>query len=98
MSRVTAPLPCEGFCPVTVTMCYTCHAHQLSRLDSTAVSYPVSPTVAAWELALRLRRRRVQLGVEVRTITQRLGFSRNYWSAVENERKILSEENLVKLL
>ncbi len=62
------------------------------------MSSPVSPTVAAWELALRLRRRRLQLGVEVRTITQRLGFSRNYWSAVENERKILSEENLVKLL
>jgi transcriptional regulator with XRE-family HTH domain len=54
--------------------------------------------VAAWELALRLRQRRDETGVEVRTITERLGFSRNYWSAVENERKILSEDSLVKLV
>jgi transcriptional regulator with XRE-family HTH domain len=59
---------------------------------------PFSPTVAGWELALRLRRRREELGVEVRTITQELGFTRNYWSAVENERKILSEESLTKIL
>jgi transcriptional regulator with XRE-family HTH domain len=57
-----------------------------------------SPVVAAWELALRLRQRRDEMGVEVKTITQALGFSRNYWSAVENERKILSEENLLKLM
>jgi transcriptional regulator with XRE-family HTH domain len=57
-----------------------------------------SPTVARWELALRLRRRREQVGIEVRTITKALGFSRNYWSAVENERKILSEESLLRLL
>jgi transcriptional regulator with XRE-family HTH domain len=62
------------------------------------VSSPVSPVVAGWELALRLRQRRQQLGIEVRTITQELGFSRNYWSAVENERKILSEASLAKLL
>jgi transcriptional regulator with XRE-family HTH domain len=59
---------------------------------------PFSPTVAGWELALRLRRRREELGVEVRTITQELGFTRNYWSAVENERKILSEESLTKVV
>ncbi|MFD5243592.1 helix-turn-helix domain-containing protein [Amycolatopsis sp. NPDC058340] len=59
---------------------------------------PPSPVVAAWELALRLRERRDQLNVDVKTITDALGFSRNYWSAVENERKILSEENLVRLL
>jgi transcriptional regulator with XRE-family HTH domain len=57
-----------------------------------------SPVVAGWELVLRLRERREQVGVEVRHITQALGFSRNYWSAVENERKILSEEALRKLL
>lgn len=57
-----------------------------------------SPVVAAWELALRLRQRRDEMGVEVKTITQRLGFTRNYWSAVENERKILSEESLLKLV
>ncbi|MFD9699081.1 Scr1 family TA system antitoxin-like transcriptional regulator [Lentzea sp. NPDC059081] len=57
-----------------------------------------SPVVAAWELALRLRQRRDEMGIEVKTITQRLGFTRNYWSAVENERKILSEESLIKLI
>lgn len=57
-----------------------------------------SPVVAAWELALRLRQQRDREGVDVRTITQALGFTRNYWSAVENERKILSEESLIKLL
>ncbi|NKE62147.1 helix-turn-helix domain-containing protein [Lentzea sp. PSKA42] len=59
---------------------------------------PTSPVVAAWELALRLRQQRDQTGTEVRVITQALGFSRNYWSAVENERKILSEESLIKLV
>jgi hypothetical protein len=57
-----------------------------------------SPVVAGWELALRLKDQREREGVDVKTITQALGFTRNYWSAVENERKILSEENLVKLL
>jgi hypothetical protein len=59
---------------------------------------PSSPTVAGWELALRLRLRREELGIEVRTITQELGFTRNYWSAVENERKILSEVSLTTIL
>jgi transcriptional regulator with XRE-family HTH domain len=59
---------------------------------------PTSPTVAGWELALRLRQRRTELGIDVRTITQELGFSRNYWSAIENERKVLSEEGLIKLV
>lgn len=57
-----------------------------------------SPTVASWELALRLRQRREQLGIEVRTITDKLSFTRNYWSAVENDRKILSAEKLSALI
>lgn len=57
-----------------------------------------SPTVASWELALRLRQRREQLGMEVKTITAAVGFSRNYWSAVENERKILAEDKLKNVL
>jgi transcriptional regulator with XRE-family HTH domain len=62
------------------------------------VAAPPSPVVASWELALRLKRRREQLGVEVRTITESLGFTRNYWSAVENERKILSFESLTRIM
>ncbi len=59
---------------------------------------PRSPTVASWELALRLRQRREQLGIEVRAITEELKFTRNYWSAVENDRKILTPEKLATLL
>lgn len=57
-----------------------------------------SPTVASWELALRLRQRRERLGIDAKTIAETMGFTRNYWSAVENERKQLSEENLDKAL
>jgi transcriptional regulator with XRE-family HTH domain len=71
--------------------------HLAGVTDGGAVPAPASPVVAAWELALRLRQRREDIGVEVSTITHALGFSRNYWSAVENERKILSEENLVRI-
>ncbi|WP_284746920.1 Scr1 family TA system antitoxin-like transcriptional regulator [Amycolatopsis sp. RTGN1] len=62
------------------------------------MTIPSSPVVASWELALRLKRRREQLGIEVRTITDTVGFSRNYWSAVENERKILSPEALARII
>ncbi|WP_031465398.1 Scr1 family TA system antitoxin-like transcriptional regulator [Sciscionella sediminilitoris] len=63
-------------------------------MTTTSASSPSSPTVAGWELALRLRRRREELGVGVPSLTAKLGFSRNYWSAVENERKILAEDKL----
>jgi transcriptional regulator with XRE-family HTH domain len=59
---------------------------------------PPSPTVASWELALRLRQRREELGMDVPAITALLGFSRNYWSAVENERKILAVDKLKLVL
>lgn len=62
------------------------------------MSSPTSPTVAAWELALRLRQRRERLGMDAKTVAETMGFTRNYWSAVENERKQLSEENLDKAL
>lgn len=55
---------------------------------------PPSPTVASWELSLRIRQRREQLGMSVGEITDLLGFSRNYWSAVENDRTLLSTEKL----
>ncbi|HJP75173.1 MAG TPA: DUF5753 domain-containing protein [Pseudonocardiaceae bacterium] len=57
-----------------------------------------SPVVAGWELALRLRKRREELRLDVKAITDELGFTRNYWSAVENERKLLSEEALTKII
>jgi transcriptional regulator with XRE-family HTH domain len=59
--------------------------------------YP-SPVVANWELVLRIRERREQLGIRVHDITQRFGFTRNYWSLIENEHKILPESTLHELL
>lgn len=53
-----------------------------------------SPVVANWELVLRLRERREQLGISVNDLTKQLGFTRNYWSAIENERKIVPETTL----
>lgn len=53
-----------------------------------------SPVVAQWELALRLRERREHLGLSTNDITKRLGFTRNYWSAIENERKFIPANTL----
>ena len=61
------------------------------------MSQPISPAVAEWELATRLRNRRHELGLDGRTVSQHLGFSPNYWSAVENGRSILSRAKLVEL-
>ena len=59
---------------------------------------PKSPVVAWWELALRLRERREELNLDAKTIAGQLGFTRNYWWAVENERKLLTDENLDKII
>jgi transcriptional regulator with XRE-family HTH domain len=56
-----------------------------------------SPVVANWELVLRLRERREQLGVSINDLCAKLGFTRNYWSAIENERQIIPERTLRKL-
>jgi transcriptional regulator with XRE-family HTH domain len=58
---------------------------------------PPSPVVANWELVLRLRERREQLGLGIKDITDTLGFTRNYWSAIENERKIIPANTLRSL-
>lgn len=54
-----------------------------------------SPVVANWELVIRLRERREQLGITVNDVTRQLGFTRNYWSAIENERKLIPENTLI---
>jgi transcriptional regulator with XRE-family HTH domain len=53
-----------------------------------------SPVVANWELVVRIRERRVRLGTSVNDLTAQLGFTRNYWSAIENEHKIIPEKTL----
>ena len=54
----------------------------------------LSPAVAQWALALRLRKRRAELGLSAADIAKKAGFTRNYWSLVENDRTLLSEEKL----
>jgi transcriptional regulator with XRE-family HTH domain len=58
---------------------------------------PTSPTVARRVLALRLKERRHELGISVKTITDQLGFSRNYWSAIENDRSVLAVDKFEAL-
>lgn len=57
-----------------------------------------SPTVASWELSIRLRNHRDRLGMDVSTITKALKFSRNYWSAVENDRTMLADDKFAAIL
>lgn len=62
------------------------------------MTFSRSPVVAGWELALRLKGRREELGIDVAAIASKMGFTRNYWSAVENEHKLPSEDNLAKII
>ena len=57
-----------------------------------------SSTVARWELAHRIKVRRHELGISVDQIAKHLGFTRNFFSAVENERSMLATEKLEVLL
>lgn len=58
---------------------------------------PLSPTVARWELMLRIRRRRNKFDVSASVVAKELGFTLSYWSKVEKER-ILAEDKLKKLM
>ncbi|KAA8890011.1 helix-turn-helix domain-containing protein [Nocardia colli] len=58
---------------------------------------PLSPTVARWELMLRIRRRRTEFDVSASVVAKELGFTLSYWSKVEKER-ILAEDKLKKLM
>lgn len=55
-------------------------------------------TVARWELALRIKARRKELGITADEVVKHLGFSRNFFSAVENERAMLAEDKLEILM
>ncbi|MBF6297904.1 helix-turn-helix domain-containing protein [Nocardia amamiensis] len=58
---------------------------------------PLSPTVARWELMLRIKRRRTEFDVTGAVIAKELGFTLSYWSKVEKDR-ILAEDKLRKLM
>jgi hypothetical protein len=53
-----------------------------------------SPTVARWEFARRIKKRRNELDIRIDVVAGHLEFSRNFFSAVENERSMLAVEKL----
>ncbi|WP_280432603.1 Scr1 family TA system antitoxin-like transcriptional regulator [Nocardia brasiliensis] len=59
---------------------------------------PLSPTVARWELTSRLRLRIAEAGLTGEEVARALGFSPSYWSKIDKDRKVLSEEKLLKLM
>ncbi|MRH86648.1 helix-turn-helix domain-containing protein [Nocardia sp. SYP-A9097] len=59
---------------------------------------PESPVVASWELTLRLRQRRAQLGIDVKTIVKEVGLSRSYWVLIEGDRRIPAVDKLRALI
>ena len=56
-----------------------------------------SPVVANWELVVRLRERRLERRLSVMEFARRLNFTHNYWSQIENERKVVSAGTLEKI-
>ncbi|MCP4964687.1 MAG: helix-turn-helix domain-containing protein [bacterium] len=57
----------------------------------------VSPTVSQFEFAARVRALREARGLGAKVVSDHLGFSRNFWSAVENSRALLSPDHLEAL-
>lgn len=58
----------------------------------------VSPTVAQFEFAARVRRQRESEGIPAQEVSDRLGFSRNSYSAIENSHRLLTLSKLGPLL
>ncbi|WP_043659899.1 helix-turn-helix domain-containing protein [Nocardia thailandica] len=59
---------------------------------------PVSPTVARWELVLRLRELREQRGYDSASFARRVGFTPANWSHVENGRRMLTAATITPVL
>ena len=58
----------------------------------------ISPTVAQFEFAARVRGLREARQLKAKAVSDHLGFSANYWSAIENSRALLATERLGPLL
>ncbi|MET7770257.1 Scr1 family TA system antitoxin-like transcriptional regulator [Nocardia sp. NPDC005366] len=58
---------------------------------------PTSPTVAGWELVLRIRQRVNELGLTSRQIQKTLGIGPTYWSQITNYKGVLTENKLAAL-
>lgn len=59
---------------------------------------PVSPTVARWELVLRLRELREQRGFDSAGFARRVGFTPANWSHVEKGRRVLTRTTIEPVL
>ncbi|WP_227997774.1 Scr1 family TA system antitoxin-like transcriptional regulator [Nocardia australiensis] len=59
---------------------------------------PVSPTVARWELVLRLRELREQRGFDSATFAKRADFTPANWSHVEKGRQVLTTNSIAPVL
>ncbi|MEU1550909.1 Scr1 family TA system antitoxin-like transcriptional regulator [Nocardia sp. NPDC005745] len=59
---------------------------------------PLSPTVARWELVLRLRELREQRGFDSAGFARRVGFTPANWSHVEKGRRVLTTETIGPVL
>lgn len=57
-----------------------------------------SPVVAQFEFAARVRKRREELGLPAAVVSKHLGFTRNFYSAVENSRSLLATAKLPLLI
>ena len=58
----------------------------------------VSPTVAQFEFAGRIRHLRERKALTAAAVATHLGFSRNFYSAVENSRTLLADDRLKPLI
>lgn len=54
---------------------------------------PTSPTVARWELTMRLNARRKELGIDVDTAAKALKISRNHWWQIMSDRRALTDDH-----
>ncbi|MFF0489110.1 Scr1 family TA system antitoxin-like transcriptional regulator [Nocardia sp. NPDC004068] len=59
---------------------------------------PLSPTVARWELVLRLREWREKRGFDSATFARRVGFTPANWSHVEKGRRVLTGNTIGPVL
>ncbi|MEU0539634.1 DUF5753 domain-containing protein [Nocardia sp. NPDC005978] len=59
---------------------------------------PQSPTVARWELSLRLNEWRKQLNIDVDTAAKALKISRNHWWQIMSDRRALTDDHFAGMI
>ncbi|BDT89655.1 transcriptional regulator [Nocardia cyriacigeorgica] len=59
---------------------------------------PKSPTVARWELLLRINQWKAEQQIDVKTAAKALNITTNYWHQLMSDRRALTDENFHALL